>query len=89
MTYVQQITENFQRSNEKCLKVPKTVCSLVEIPVPSQAKLHKQWCLFDQVPLFYSTNSLNIAVVIVIVFVFVVVVVVAIFICSARGGHRL
>ena len=21
---------------------------MVEIPVPSQAKLHKQWCLFDQ-----------------------------------------
>jgi hypothetical protein len=20
----------------------------VEIPVPSQARLHKQWCLFDQ-----------------------------------------
>ena len=22
--------------------------SVVEIPVPSQPKLHKQWCLFDQ-----------------------------------------
>ena len=29
-------------------QVPETVCSVVEIPVPSQAKLHKQWCLFDQ-----------------------------------------
>ena len=37
------------------LKVPETVCSLVEIPVPSQAKLHKQWCLFDQV-LFLSSK---------------------------------
>ena len=25
-----------------------TDCSLVEIPVPFQPKLHKQWCLFDQ-----------------------------------------
>ena len=25
-----------------------TDCSVVEIPVPSQPKLHKQWCLFDQ-----------------------------------------
>jgi hypothetical protein len=30
------------------MQVPETVCSVVEIPVPSQAKLHKQWCLFDQ-----------------------------------------
>ena len=29
-------------------QVPETVCSVVEIPVPSQMKLHKQWCLFDQ-----------------------------------------
>lgn len=33
----------------RCEEVPDTVCSLVEIPVPSQEKLHKQWCLFDQV----------------------------------------
>ena len=26
----------------------ETICSAVEIPVPSQTKLHKQWCLFDQ-----------------------------------------
>ena len=25
-----------------------TNCSIVPIPVPSQEKLHKQWCLFDQ-----------------------------------------
>ena len=25
-----------------------TNCSIVSIPVPSQEKLHKQWCLFDQ-----------------------------------------
>ena len=24
------------------------MCTTVEIPVPSQSKLHKQWCLFDQ-----------------------------------------
>ena len=30
-------------------QVPETTCSVVKIPVPSQAKLHKQWCLFDQV----------------------------------------
>jgi len=35
-------------SYTRCEEVPETVCSLVEIPVPSQAKLHKQWCLFDQ-----------------------------------------
>lgn len=35
-------------SYTRCQEVPETVCSLVEIPVPSQAKLHKQWCLFDQ-----------------------------------------
>ena len=29
-------------------QVPETTCSVVKIPVPSQAKLHKQWCLFDQ-----------------------------------------
>ena len=29
-------------------QVPETICSVVEIPVPSQTKLHKQWCLFDQ-----------------------------------------
>lgn len=31
----------------KCEEVPETECSVVEIPVPSQDKLHKQWCLFD------------------------------------------
>ena len=30
------------------VKIPVTDCSVVEIPVPSQPKLHKQWCLFDQ-----------------------------------------
>merc|ERR1719264_661742 len=35
-------------SYTRCEEVPETICSLVEIPVPSQAKLHKQWCLFDQ-----------------------------------------
>jgi hypothetical protein len=30
------------------VQTPVTDCSLVEIPVPSQPKLHKQWCLFDQ-----------------------------------------
>ena len=29
-------------------KVPVTNCSTIDIPVPSQDKLHKQWCLFDQ-----------------------------------------
>ena len=29
-------------------KVPITNCSTINIPVPSQDKLHKQWCLFDQ-----------------------------------------
>ncbi len=24
------------------------MCSTVDIPVPSQTTLHKQWCLFDQ-----------------------------------------
>ena len=28
--------------------MPETTCAVVKIPVPSQAKLHKQWCLFDQ-----------------------------------------
>ena len=28
-------------------QVGRTHCSLVTIPVPSQDKLHKQWCLFD------------------------------------------
>ena len=41
------------------LKVPETVCSLVEIPVPSQAKLHKQWCLFDQVLFYQAKNKLS------------------------------
>ena len=26
-----------------------TECSIIPIPVPSQEKLHKQWCLFDQI----------------------------------------
>ena len=30
------------------VKIPITDCSLIEIPVPFQPKLHKQWCLFDQ-----------------------------------------
>ena len=36
---------------QKCAchyQIPVTDCSVVEIPVPSQPKLHKQWCLFDQ-----------------------------------------
>jgi len=32
----------------KCKELPETICETVEIPVPSQSKLHKQWCLFDQ-----------------------------------------
>jgi len=32
----------------RCEEAPVTDCSLVEIPVPFQPKLHKQWCLFDQ-----------------------------------------
>jgi len=32
----------------KCQELPKLNCSTVSIPVPSQEKLHKQWCLFDQ-----------------------------------------
>jgi len=32
----------------RCEELPVTDCSTVEIPVPSQQKLHKQWCLFDQ-----------------------------------------
>jgi len=32
----------------KCEEVPDQVCSSVEIPVPAQQQLHKQWCLFDQ-----------------------------------------
>jgi len=35
-------------SYTRCEEVPETTCSVVKIPVPSQAKLHKQWCLFDQ-----------------------------------------
>jgi len=31
----------------KCEEVPETECSVLEIPVPTQNKLHKQWCLFD------------------------------------------
>ena len=27
--------------------MPETECSVLQIPVPSQNKLHKQWCLFD------------------------------------------
>ena len=34
-------------------QVPETTCSVVKIPVPSQAKLHKQWCLFDQACFHY------------------------------------
>ena len=30
-------------------QVPVTECSIIPIPVPSQEKLHKQWCLFDQI----------------------------------------
>ena len=37
--------------------MPETICSLVEIPVPSQAKLHKQWCLFDQVPFYIHLSE--------------------------------
>ena len=38
-----------QFSNFAChYQIPVTDCSVVEIPVPSQPKLHKQWCLFDQ-----------------------------------------
>merc|ERR1711953_83812 len=32
----------------KCEEIPITTCSVVSIPVPSQEKLRKQWCLFDQ-----------------------------------------
>jgi len=40
----------FRSFNNKMyfLKIPETVCSTVDIPVPSQTTLHKQWCLFDQ-----------------------------------------
>jgi len=31
----------------KCEETGLTSCSVVTIPVPSQPKLHKQWCLFD------------------------------------------
>jgi len=31
----------------RCEELPQTICTTVEIPVPSQQKLHKQWCLFD------------------------------------------
>jgi len=33
----------------RCEETGRTTCSVVTIPVPSQPKLHKQWCLFDQV----------------------------------------
>jgi len=31
----------------RCQEIGVTSCSVVSIPVPSQIKLHKQWCLFD------------------------------------------
>ena len=39
---------NFLPTLDVSVQVPITDCSLVEIPVPFQPKLHKQWCLFDQ-----------------------------------------
>lgn len=38
----------FSSVNNVFVQVPDTICTTVEIPVPAQPKLHKQWCLFDQ-----------------------------------------
>ena len=49
-TVLAQLTYHTPR--QTC-QVPETTCSVVKIPVPSQAKLHKQWCLFDQACFHY------------------------------------
>jgi len=40
-----------------CTEVPVTTCQPVSVPCPAKEKIHKQWCLFDQIS--YTPSSLS------------------------------
>ena len=39
------------------VQVPVTTCQPVSVPCPAKEKIHKQWCLFDQIS--YTPSSLS------------------------------